>query len=304
MNISLQEGREETEINWKCWDLVLHGKAIDDRGFAVLRSVQCRTSELTEVVYDPLQLDVAIGGERVPADDLSGILSATSGKSVLLEATTLGFAEIVLACKALRQNKHESFDILYLEPSGYQRQLRHPLLKRRDFELSSEVSGYRAIPGSAVLLGDRKRVRSVFFLGYEEARLRRAFEELQMLSPASTMVAFGVPAFRAGWEMDAMANNISVIREQNVRGGVHFCGAENPLAVFELLGEVHRGLEQGERLVLAPIGTKPHGIGVALFAATHPDIGILYDHPLRAPGRTTDLGHWHLFSIENFQGEQ
>ncbi|MCA9091173.1 MAG: hypothetical protein KDA90_21350 [Planctomycetaceae bacterium] len=302
MIITLQEGREEAEIDWKHWDLTLHGKAIDDRGFVVLESVRHRAIEMTEVVYDPFQLKVAVGNERIAADDLTETLATTRGMSVLIEATTLGFAEIVLICKALREIKHDSIDIVYLEPSGYQRELRHPLLKRRDFELSSEVPGYRAIPGSAVLLGDRKKVRSVFFLGYEEARLRRAFEELQMLSPASTAVAFGVPAFRAGWEMDAMANNISVIREQNMRGGVHFCGAENPLAVFELLCEVHRGLDQGERLVLAPIGTKPHGIGVALFAAAHSEVGVLYDHPLRAPGRTTDLGHWHLFSIDDFQG--
>ena len=304
MNITLQEGQKEAEIGWKRWDLTLLGKAIDDRGRAVLRSVQTRTDMMIEVAYDPFRLEVTIGNEQIAADQMTDSLAYTRGKSVLLEATTLGFAEIVLICKALRENKHESFDILYLEPSGYQRQLRHPLLKRRDFELSSEVPGYRAIPGSAVLLGDRKRVRSIFFLGYEEARLRTAFEELQMLSPANAMVAFGVPAFRAGWEMDAMANNISVIREKNVRGGVHFCGAENPLAVFELLCEVHRGLEQGERLVLAPIVTKPHGIGVALFAATHSDVGILYDHPLRAPGRSTDLGHWHLFSVEDFRGKQ
>jgi len=302
MMITLQEGQGEAEIDWKHWDLTLHGKAIDDRGVAVLGSVRQRADEMTEVVYDPFRLEVAVGNDRIAADDLTDTLAATRGKSVLIEATTLGFAEIVLICKALREIKHDSFDIVYLEPSGYQRELRHPLLKRRDFELSSEVPGYRAIPGSAVLLGDRKKVRSVFFLGYEEARLRRAFEELQMLSPASATVAFGVPAFRTGWEMDAMANNISVIREQNVRGGVHFCGAENPLAVFELLCEVHRGLDQGERLVLAPIGTKPHGIGVALFAAAHSEVGILYDHPLRAPGRTTDLGHWHLFSIDDFQG--
>lgn len=302
MNITLQEGKVEADIEWKPWDLVLHGKAIDDRGFAVLGSVRNHADEMTEVTYDPFRLEVALGTVHVAADDLAESLRTTKGKSVLIEATTLGLAEIVLICKALRDVRQESFDIVYLEPREYERKLRHPLLKRRDFELSSEVPGYRAIPGSAVLLGDRKKVRSVFFLGFEEARLRRAFEELQMLSPAIATVAFGVPAFAAGWEMDAMANNISVIREQNLRGGVHFCGAENPLAVFELLSEIHRGLEKGERLVLAPIGTKPHGIGVALFAAAHPDVGILYDHPLRAPKRTKNLGHWHLFSIADFQG--
>ena len=147
----------------------------------------------------------------------------------------------------------------------------------------------------------RKAFRCVVFLGYEEARLRRAFEELQMVSAAKTSITVGVPAFKAGWEMDAMANNITVIREHNIRGGVHYCGAENPVAVFELLSEVYRGLDNGERLVLAPIGTKPHGIGAALFAAERRDVGIIYDHPQRTKNRSSDIGHWHLYTVEDFQ---
>jgi hypothetical protein len=251
--------------------------------------------------YAPDNLEVTLDGQLVVVDELPNALRPVATGRVLLEATTLGFAEIVLCCKALHSLGHDSFDIVYVEPNDYQRHPRHPLLSRRDFELSSEVPGYRAIPGSGLLLGDRKPVRSVFFLGYEEARLRRAFEELQMLSPATTSITLGVPAFKAGWEMDAMANNISVIREQNILGGVHFCGAENPYAVFELLSEVYQGLGPDERLVLAPIGTKPHGIGVALFAAVHDDVGIIYDHPKRIRKRSSNVGHWHLFSIEQFQ---
>jgi hypothetical protein len=256
---------------------------------------------MTLIRYSPESLQVNVDTTSVVVDEFATAIAPLLKGRLLLESTTLGLAEIVLCCKALRTLGYDAFDIAYVEPKDYHSPRRQLLLHRRDFELSGEVPGYRAIPGSAVLLGERRPIRSIFFLGYEEARLRRAFEELQIVSSERTSVAFGVPAFKAGWEMDAMANNIAVIREQNIRGGVHFCGAENPYSVFELLNEVYQGLDVNERMVLAPIGTKPHGIGVALFAAMHEDVGIIYDHPKRTPGRSSETGHWHLFAVDNYQ---
>lgn len=301
MRIELQESEQESGINWQSWSTVLHGDPLDDRGRTVLRNLTARTTRMTAVRYSPESLQVGIDATSVVVDDLATALAPLLNGRVLLESTTLGLAEIVLCCKALRKLGHDGFDIVYVEPKDYHSPRRQLLLHKRDFELSGEVPGYAAIPGSAVHLGERKPIRSIFFLGYEEARLRRAFEEVQIENSDRTSVTFGVPAFKAGWEMDAMANNIAVIREQNIRGGVHYCGAENPHAVFELLNEVYHGLDVGERMVLAPIGTKPHGIGVALFAAVHDDVGIIYDHPKRTPGRSSETGHWHLFAVESFQ---
>jgi hypothetical protein len=234
-------------------------------------------------------------------DELADALKPCITGRVLLEATTLGLAEIALCCRALKELCQDAFDIVYVEPEKYNQPSWGPLLHKRDFELSSEVPGYQAIPGSGLFLRDRKPFRSVFFIGYEDARLRRAFEELQMVNPRRSSITIGVPAFKAGWEMSAMANNISVIREYNIRGGVHYCGADDPYAVYELLCQIYQGLESGERLVLAPIGTKPHGIGVALFASMRHDVGIIYDHPNRTNKRSEHVGHWHLFTVEDFQ---
>ena len=283
MKLRLQERVCEGEIDWGNWQVAIHGEPIDDRGRSVLREVMGRAVS-TRGQYSPDTLEVAIDSKSIPVDELAGTLGLKPSDRVLLEATTLGLAEIVLCCKVLRALGHDGFDIVYVEPDEYHRPQFERLLHRRDFELSSVVPGIWAIPGSAILRGDRKPFRSVFFVGDQDARLRRAFEELQMVKAEKSSITLGVPAFKAGWEMYAMANNIPVIREHNIRGGIHFCGADNPYAVYELLCEVYEGLEGEERLVLAPIGTKPHGIGVALFAAIRDDVGIL----LRSPA--TDAG--------------
>ena len=255
-----------------------------------------------DLCYYPETSEIDIAGKRVSADALPDVLLKLFSGPVVLEATTLGFVEILLCCRAFHKIGIEAFGMTYVEPDRYHApELEHShLLHRRDFELSGEVPGYRAIPGNAILLGDRTLQKGVFFLGYEEARLRRAFEDLQMIRPSRSDVVFGVPAFKPGWEMDAIANNIAVIREQNIRGDVYFCGAENPAAVIEKLEDIHKGLAANERLFIAPIGTKPHGIGVALFASQHHNIGIIYDHPQRTSGRSDDIAHWHLFLVRDY----
>jgi hypothetical protein len=301
MRLFLQEGESPADLDFPSWHVLIHGVPVDDRGRTALQFGTARTVSQHRLQHEPESLSVELDGINVVVDEFGDALKAIATGRVLIEATTLGVVELVLCCKALRRNGVGAFDILYVEPDDYKRPRRDHLLHKRDFELSREVPGYRAIPGSALYLRDRKPFRTVFFLGYEDARLRRAFEEVPMLVSESTAVVFGVPAFRAGWEMHAMANNIGVIKEHNIRGGVYFCGAENPYAVLELLGDIYQGVD-GERLVLAPIGTKPHGVGVALFAATHDDVGIIYDHPQRTKGRSSDVGHWHLFSIDDYQG--
>lgn len=300
MDIELQKAAKADGIQFASYRIGFCGEVLDDRGKAAVEEISGNAGKMVTLRYDPRTFEVDIGGDRVSADAFPDALRPLLTGQVVLEATTLGFVEILLCCRALDALGVSEFDILYVEPKHYHSPRRREILHRRDFELSGNVPGYRAIPGYAILLGDQPSQKGVFFLGYEESRLRRAFEDLQMIHAATSAVTFGVPAFKPGWEMDAIANNISVIREQNIRGGLYFCGAENPAAVIEILSSIHQGLSQGQRLFVAPIGTKPHGIGVALFVSEHRNVGIIYDHPRRTQGRSDAIAHWHLFSVRDY----
>jgi hypothetical protein len=298
--LELQKGACANHITAAAWTTCICGAVLDERGQAAHDEMVKRSNVQLQLTYNPDTFELDFDGTRIGVDSFSSAAGPLFGNRIVLESTTLGFVEILLCCRTFCQIGVSSFDLLYVEPEGYRNPSPRDLLNRRDFELSSDVPGYRAIPGNAILLGDRIQNRGVFFLGYEEARLRRAFEELQMIRPASSIVTFGVPAFRPGWEMDSIANNIGVIREHNILGGVYFCGAENPAAVVDLLIDLREGLAPGERLFIAPIGTKPHGIGAALFGSTHADVGIIYDHPRRTRGRTSKIAHWHLYTVRDF----
>ena len=298
MIVEQREGADVSDVALDQWVTAIHGDVLDDRGHAAVDEVQRLSGNAFGLRYDPLRLEVEFNGKRTSVDSLSVEMENIEPGTVVLEATTLGFVEVLLCCQVLRKLGTRTFDIVYVEPRAYRRVRRAPhLLTRRDFEISSAVAGYRAIPGSGILL--REKYKGVFLLGYEEGRLRRAFEDLEMLQASRMSLVVGVPAFKPGWEMDSIANNIAVIREHKLKTGLYFCGAENPSAVVELLGNIHRSLAQDERLFVAPIGTKPHGVGTALFVSLHPDVGVLYDHPQRSQGRSADVGHWHLYSVRD-----
>ena len=292
--IEMQKARDATLLSVNGWDLAIVGKPIDDRGNAAIDFLNGHTQQAIELWYHADDLQITIDGTARGVDQIEEFLVAHKGKRIVLESTTLGFAEVFLCCRAAYQLGIKEVSFLYVEPSDYIRPRKTEVLHKRDFQLSGVVAGFSAIPGAAVIIDDLAPPMAVFFLGYEERRLDRALEEFSFRTQKCSIV-FGVPAFQPGWEMDAFANNIRVLEGRNIRGSIHFCGAENPRGAYEVIADIHKTVAPDDKLVLAPIGTKPHGIGVAIYAAQHPKVGILYDHPERQAGRSTDTFNWHLY---------
>lgn len=297
MRIRMQEANSASDLLHANWNLGLTGRAVDDRGTAAIEFVRRNVDEVRSATYDPDTFAITVGDAIAAAEQVQDLLTADANRSILLEATTLGFVEIFLCARALHNLHCSHLSLLYVEPREYTRPRRSQLIHRREFELSDQVLGFKGIPGATLVMTSRTQQRAVFFLGYEERRLDVAVQTLAM-RPSDITVVFGVPAFTPGWEMDAFANNIRVIRDNNLSGGVLFCGAENPAAAFSTLTDVHDSLLPGERLIVGPIGTKPHGIGTALFAAVNHEVGIFYDHPVRSTKRTSSIARWHLFNVE------
>ena len=297
MEIRMQEAESASELDVTGWDLAVVGDCLDDRGNAAKEYLTQRADQVVSVKYDEGDFVFYVNGHGYDTENIGEFFDSFIGKSIILEATTLGFVEILLSCRTMRDLQFSHVDLMYVEPGDYTSPRRSHLLHKRDFSLSDDVPGYSAIPGATLMLTDKVRQKGVFFLGYEARRLDRALEDYQMIRPSNCCVVFGVPAFRPGWEMDAFANNIRVIRDKNIIGGVHFCGAENPAAAVDVLEQVFLELGPDERMFVAPIGTKPNGIGVALFISAHPEVRVLYDHPRRKAGRSANVSRWHLYEV-------
>jgi len=179
----MQEADSEAELSYGRWSIAIVGRVVDDRGRAAADFVGRQSDEAITAAYDAEEFQLEIGGQRLNADDVQEYLEPHKQRSVVLEATTLGFVEIFLICRAMRKLGGQFVTLLYVEPRRYANPRRSHLLERRDFELSEEVPGYKAIPGATLMMTDRRPVRAVFFLGYEGERLALALEGYQMIRP-------------------------------------------------------------------------------------------------------------------------
>lgn len=300
MKIRMQEEEHFHGLSHKSWEIGFYGEPLDERGEEAIKFLKENTQASQELEYLPDDFSFSLNSEGFLSEkQFTTYAQSLKGKSIIIESTTLGLVEILILLKVLLANPGAEIDILYVEPGRYNNPRRLELLRQRDFELSTEVPGFKAVPGFLSMLSGANPQRVVFFLGYEEQRLERALEDHQMINSKDIEIVFGVPAFQPGWEMNSFANNLRVIREQNIRATPHFCGAENPLAAYEVLERIHKSLQENEPLFISPIGTKPTGIGAALFLSTHQNAFLLYDHPKRSSKRSAQVAKCHLYNVIN-----
>lgn len=272
--------------------VLLHGDPVDERGASAV-NFDCENIDsriLMEYDYD--QMTIKIGQEEISADNAADLLRPhVTGKNVVLESTTLGFAELFLAIRSLIDLEIFNFLIVYVEPKEYSRT--QP--GSNSFALSELNAGYKPIPRSIVDLAGNDVEAGVFFLGYEPERLERAFEEFQMISSKDIKVIFGIPAFQPGWELNSIVPHLEVIENCDVQ----YCAANDPSSAYDALEITRKSLGADNKMFVAPIGTKPCGVAAALFASIHPtQVGLLYDHRKKKSKRSSGVSIWHRYSIK------
>ena len=275
--------------------ILLHGDTVDRRGeLAVDAWGRDCTQVLTQ--YDVENMSISLGTATSDVDAVAKLLSGYDSSRVVLEATTLGFAELFVLVSGLVEAGAEQIDIVYVEPESYTRT--HPGADQ--FALSETTRGYQPIPRSVVDLSSDDLEAGVFFLGFEPERLDRALEEHQMIAGKEVKVVFGIPAYRPGWELDSIIPHLPRLQQGALE--IEYCSANDPEAAFECLERTRASLGVGKRMFVAPIGPKPCGIAAAVFASVHPDqVGLLFDHPRRSPKRTDGAVMWHRYRISFIQ---
>jgi hypothetical protein len=279
---------------------LLHGDVFDDRGRMAIE-VWGADCVRVAVSYDVETMRVGIGNRVSDADSICSLLEELQLplEDVVLEATTLGFAELFTLVSGLVELDCRQIEMVYVEPENYTR--RQP--GGDQFALSETRLGYQPIPRSVVDLSSDDLEAGVFFLGFESERLERALEEHQMIADKEVKVVFGVPAYQPGWELDSIVPHLQTL--QTARLEVDYCSASDPEAAFECLDRTRRSLGVGKRMFVAPIGPKPCGIAAAVFASIYPQqAGLLFDHPQRSPRRSDGVMVWHRYSVRFLKDQQ
>jgi hypothetical protein len=270
---------------------LLHGDVIDKRGELAVAAWGERCARAA-VRYNVEDMTISIGDRSSDVDSIVQLLSAYDTSTLVLEATTLGFAELFALVSGLVEVQAGTIEVVYVEPASYTRT--HP--GGDQFALTETTLGYQPIPRSVVDLGSDDLEAGVFFLGFEPERLDRALEEHQMIADKEVKVVFGIPAYHPGWELDAIIPHLPRLQQGPLV--IEYCSANDPEAAFECLERTRASLGIGKRMFIAPIGPKPCGIAAAVFASAYPaQAGLLFDHPRRSSRRTDGALVWHRYRV-------
>lgn len=278
------------------WDVLFHGVEIDERCQAAASYAKGISSISVKVEYIPSEKVIIFdGNKRVECHELPEYLKRYEG-SILFEATTLGIPELGLLFSSFFPFCGREHRIMYVEPGEYAHSGKSSS-GALDFSLSAIRQGYEGVPMLSLELDSNSINKVVFFVGFESERLSSACEE-QPITTSKSYLVFGVPPYFAGWEIRSYASNIRCLNEYDLNGYIRYCAADNPQAVIDVLMDIQSDVHDGERLFLAPIGSKPHGIGALIFLASRQfDIGLLFDHPVKKADRTSGVGSVHFYDI-------
>jgi len=271
---------------------------VDTRGREAIKVLKDTAASSMFLQFEPKGNQLLV--DRTPIRH-QRFLEQLVGKSVRIETTTLGLAEILITLRALHDVGIHRCEFVYLEPGEY---AESPEATRSDadpvYSLTQNCD-FKAIPGFAQHYGDNDPAVHIYFLGYERSRLLKAIEQRDSVDPSQYIrhVAIGVPSFDAGWENNVFSSHVAYLDQIGVRESqISYCPANSVQEAYLLLWNLYKSYRDERRtFFVSPLGTKPHGIGAAMFlletrGATYPT-SFYYDHPVRVNERSREIAAWH-----------
>lgn len=284
------------------FDVAFYGQDdLDDRSRHSAALSRAAAQRSFQVRYDPANCTLTVGGDKVMrVDCLEDLFRDFRAQSILLDATTLEFPELLYVLSAYRmQIQRPRCGFFYVEPEGYkQRDPGASIVPGNVFDLSSGFRSKSLLPRFSRMLSDSNRAHLVAFLGFEGDRLMRVLDDDDGHFYQQVSIVFGIPPFQPSWDLHALMANSSLLERQNT--AVMYCGANNPRAAYKLLQDAHAGIAGGRtnRLLVAPFGTKPMALGAALYCIDNEILSPIYDHPVRKPNRTYGIHRRHWYEID------
>ncbi len=278
--------------------LVFVSQAIDERGSRSLEIARNSANHVVEVDYDPETFHLKLGDEVFRASDLDSIRQAFPEAMILLEATSLDPVEMLILSRAFLYNAEDRrcLGFVYAEPAHYKPST-VAISMDYAFTFADKFRGLKSVPGFANELRDDEGGRLVACLGFEADRLDRILQDDDGNFIKHVTLIFGVPPYRMTWEMHALLPHERVISKHR-SCELAFAGANNPKATYECLKKSCQAVGQGERLIIAPLGSKPSSIGIVLFACCRDNIRLKYDFPVKLEGRTEGVGAIHRYLVD------
>ena len=267
----------------------------DDRSDWVNSYLSQAADNILTVAYDPERVEITIGNKVIGIQNFDAY-NLQDGK-VLVDATSLALPEIVHLFRLLAHKKM-SFDVIYVQPSGYTEKKEKSLDKVASYDLSDDGLGAQQLPPFVGFTAD---TAMCLFLGFEGHRVGSIIHSDEFNTNSATCL-IGAPAFQIGWENQAFSNNYKQIQElsSNMNARLRFAGANDPIKTYETIEKIYTSLKYSKKgLCLAPFGTKPAAIAAAQFVVNNEGVILLYDFVKKKLSRSSGTDLVHVWSFDN-----
>lgn len=189
----------------------------------------------------------------------------------------------------------EGFNVLvvYVEPSSYM--LSNTSIQGQFYDLSEKIRGIYPLPGFANFNQESSEFLLIPMLGFEGARFKYIMEQVQP-DYRNIFPIVGLPGFRPWYIFESLENNMDVLKSTRAWESIIYVPSDCPFSCYHRLDGIHNR-NQDKQLKIAPIGTKPHALAAIMYYLNHPEVEIIYDHPVRKPGRTNGASKLHVYHV-------
>jgi hypothetical protein len=218
--------------------------------------------------------------------------------SICIDITCLAQPILFLLVKIfLAEIKPKKLFAAYTEPKKYKKN-HHLITEDEEFELYEKIIGCNySVPGFAKINREEKEMLIAPF-GFERQRLISIFESVE---PKGGLIPIlGFPSFVPGWNLTALYMNYKVISDAESEQQIRFCEASSPFGLYRLLKELYDLYGSDYKLLIAPLGTRPHSLGAALFATKYRQCHLIYDFPVEKIFRSEDILKADIYNLTTY----
>lgn len=253
-------------------------------------SATCSDTDFVELAYLPSdEVKLVSTGERYKLKSKVSVpqLLQKYGKNrVYLEVTGMSNR---LAAPLLKWALKFDMEVhvIYAEPSMYDPDVfkQYGLFENNP----KQYDGIKPLPGMASIVDDNDAFLFVALLGFDGGRFAYILDKLE---PMEDMVlpVIGVPGYRIEYPFVTYFGNQSAIIRSKAKENIRYAAANSIVDAYLLLTRIRQD-NSDRRIIIAPIGTKPHCIAAILFAIKHDrQVEVVYDNPVHTVKLTKGLG--------------
>ena len=294
-----------TELRPVPGSLYITGESVEERSSHTTSwQARCTDVEFARLASDSsFEMTLATAGKehriKLRSDtSIDTFLNSRNPSAVYLDITGLPHRVWAPLLRAIRYRSEPAFCV-YVEPGDY-RFSRSPT-EATIFDLSESIEGIEPLPGFVSLSASPRSV-PIFIplLGFEGPRFAFMLEEVQP-QREDIFPVIGVPGFRPEYPFYTYAGNRIQLWDTRSWVNVRYAAANCPFSLYHVLDELSRECQE-RRMLVAPIGTKPHALGAVLYCLDHTaTTELLYDHPVRRKRRTMGTSRICIYDLSRLR---